>query len=182
MPRRWPSGRSGRVSLKDQVALNAKILRALIPADRPMPAPVASLAHLDKAKRVVVNRSDESELESAVLREVGDFLAMHPKVLLCIRQNGGAALMRGKDGRDMPVSFYKIVRRSVNFTLTDFWGFVQTPRGIVPAAWEAKRRNWKYTGTDREREQAAFIAEIIRFGGVGGFVTSAEQAKAIIEG
>ena len=49
------------------------------------------------------------------------------------------------------------------------------------AAIECKWRGWHFTGTPREKQQDAFIQAIRSSGGVGGFVTCAEQALEILK-
>lgn len=131
--------------------------------------------------REVVNRSDPNELEGAVLAEVGEVLAVHPNVIMCVRQNTGAAQMLGKNGRTYPVWFYRWIRRAENMTITDYWGWLRIGPSRVPFALECKRRSWKrnFNKAD-ENEQHTFIEEMIRMGGRGGFVTSAEQALKIL--
>ena len=43
------------------------------------------------------------------------------------------------------------------------------------ASYEVKRPGWKYTGTERERCQLAWLALIIQLGGIGKFITDAED-------
>ena len=126
----------------------------------------------------VVNRSDESELESAVLREVGELLAKHPAILFAVRQNGGMV----QTAAGAPVWFYRWVRSPQPMVLTDFWGMDKRGR-----FWslECKRRSWSWSKsnpTAREQEQRAFITTVRLNGGWGGFVTCAEDARRLIDG
>ena len=130
-----------------------------------------------RAERGEVQHTDESRLEGSVIHEVSKLLHRHPNVIFAVRQNGGSAPLVGKGGAMVPVWFYRLLRMPVDMTLTDFWGF--TRRG--PFALEAKRRDWKFTGTLRETQQQAFISMVREAGGCGGFVTCAEDAMAILK-
>lgn len=133
------------------------------------------------AKRVITNHSDESELESAVLREVGQLLAVHPAIVFAVRQNGGMV----QTGNGTPVWFYRVVRAPQPMVLTDYWGFVKTDSGTRPLILECKRRGWKlseHNPSAREMEQYALICLARSMGGRGGFVTSAAEAQKLIEG
>ncbi len=127
-------------------------------------------------KRIIVNRSDDVDLERAVMREVSKVIALHPKVLIGVRANSGAAQLPGRNGKDQHVSFYKIIR-GPSMSITDYWCILTNGKF---AAIECKRRDWHYTGTPRELLQQHFIDVVKRSGGVGGFVTSAMQALEIL--
>lgn len=122
------------------------------------------------AKREAVKTSDPFELEGAVSQEVAEVLRMHPAVIFALRQNSGATADH--------VSFWKWVkwRGDDPATLPDYWGLARF--GLF--ALEAKRRNWHYTGTDRERKQKSFIDMVNAQGGRAGFVTSGAQALEIL--
>ena len=137
--------------------------------------PQVSLGYV-KPKREVVNHSDKNELEAAVLREVGQLLAIHPQVAFAVRQNSGAAWMRGAGGKDMPVSFYKMVRVPEPMVVTDYWGIMRDGRLL---AIECKRRSWTKPTDERERNQAAFLNMVNDFGGIGIFATCAENVEAV---
>jgi hypothetical protein len=128
--------------------------------------------------RQVVNRSDEDELEAAVMKEVTHLLQVHPSVILAIRANSGSAQIRGKDGKNMPIWFNRFIKSGDKYTVTDFWGLANFGMFVI----EAKRRNWKYCGTEKEQKQKGMIDLVIRLGGRGGFVTSAQEAQLILEG
>lgn len=129
-----------------------------------------------KPKRVITHRSEKEELEGSVLREVGEIILLSPKVALAWRQNGGAA--QAPDGV-FRIWFYRWIKRPVKeMVLVDFVGMLKDGRML---AIECKRRDWKFTGTDREEAQSMFIKNIVAHGGVGGFVTSAEQALQILK-
>lgn len=128
-------------------------------------------------KRTIVNRTDPAELEASVKTEVSHILAHHPRVLFAVRQNSGAAWMPSKGGKDAPVSFYFIVRQPEDMTIVDFTGFLKPMR---PFAIECKRRNWKWTGSEREKEQKAYIDMIKDRGGLGAFVTGGDHLLAIL--
>ncbi len=146
--------------------------------DRPK-LPLSMVEASIKPKRVIVNHSDADELEGAVMREVAELLGVHPLVLWAVRQNSGSAAMRGRNGEVIPVWFYRWVRRRHrHMRITDYWGLLTTGRMF---AIECKRRNWTSPSDQRELEQLAFIEVVREAGGVGGFVTSQEQAKVILE-
>jgi hypothetical protein len=133
------------------------------------------------ASRAPRQASDPNDLESAVLKEVSDALSKHPSVIFCVRQNGGMVESNGT-----PVFFYRWVRRPQPMVLTDFWGFVRGYGrvGTVPLAIECKRRGWRMRDnmTAREAEQYAFICFVRSMGGIGGFVTSAQEALDLLNG
>lgn len=122
-------------------------------------------------KREIVNRSDPSELEGAVMKEVGELLAMHPQIVFAVRQNTGATTDY--------VWFYRWVKWPEKMTISDYWGLQRNRRMF---AIECKRRNWKYTGSEREQQQKAFIDTVVESGGRGGFATCAEEAREILAG
>ena len=121
-------------------------------------------------KREIVNRSAPDDLEAAVSDEVEEVLIAHPAVIFAVRQNSGATADY--------VSFWKWVkwRGDDPATLPDYWGLARF--GLF--ALEAKRRNWHYTGTDRERKQKSFIDMVNAHGGRAGFVTSGAAALEIL--
>jgi hypothetical protein len=77
-----------------------------------------------------------------------------------------------------PIYFYRWARSRVKMRIVDFWGMLTD--GVMFAL-EAKNRNWKKPSGEREMEQKAFLDTVSSHGGVSGFVTSAEQARVIIE-
>ncbi len=116
------------------------------------------------------------DLESPVLKAVGELLAVHPLVLLAVRHNSGA-LPYERQGRAVPVWFYKFVRRPEPMTLVDYGGFLKDGR---PLAIECKRPSWGRPKTERELRQQAYMAMILSIGGVAGFVRSADEANALL--
>lgn len=127
------------------------------------------------AKRVIQHHSDKEELEASVMREVADVILLCPRVILCWRQNGGAA--QAADGV-FRIWYYRWVKRPKKMRLPDFMCVLDSGKlGVI----ECKRRDWQYAGTEREQEQKAFIDRIVATGGRGGFATSAEQALQIIK-
>lgn len=125
-----------------------------------------------KPKREIVNHTDASELEASVISEVSALLARHPKVLFAVRQNSGAAFLKGRDGKDMPVWFYKIIASPEPMRISDFTGELRDGRRF---GFEAKRRNWTHPTDQREREQKAYLDMVNAGGGIGRFVTCAED-------
>ena len=126
-----------------------------------------------KPKREIVNHTDASELEASVISEVSSLLANHPQVLFAVRQNSGAAFLKGRDGKDMPVWFYKIIESPCNMRIADFWGILRGGGRLF--AFEAKRRSWTKPTDQREMEQSEFLNMIEACGGIGRFVTCAED-------
>lgn len=122
-------------------------------------------------------RAANDDLEKHVLTAVGELLAAHPKVLFAVRQNGGA-LTYSKDGRQVPVWFYKIVTRQP-VRISDYWGILRDGRLF---AIECKRPSWRMGTEKRELEQAAFLMLVRNCGGVAGFVTDARRADEILKG
>jgi hypothetical protein len=122
-------------------------------------------------------RAAPRQLEAPVVAAVAELLAVHPKVLFAVRQNSGAASYEHSSGRYAPVWFYRVVTRQP-VTITDFWGILRDGRMF---AIECKRPGWKAPHGDREMRQALFIMLVRNVGGVGGFVTSADQLGEILK-
>jgi hypothetical protein len=125
-------------------------------------------------KRTHTKQMSDNDREDAVLREVGQLLAVHPKILFAVRQNSGMAY---NDSR-APIYFYRWLRSEVKMRISDFWGMLTDGRMF---ALECKNRTWTKPSCARELEQKAFIDTVKHAGGVAGFVTSAEQAQRIID-
>ena len=125
-----------------------------------------------KPKREIVNHSPKDELEGAVISECIDVLTVHPRVLFAVRQNSGAAFLTGRDGKDMPVWFYRCITSPEKMRISDFWGILRDGRMF---AFEAKRRNWTHPTDQRETEQESFLDMVADSGGIGRFVTCAED-------
>lgn len=127
---------------------------------------------------------DPDLTEAPVVNAVAELLARTPHVLLAVRQNGGAFTYRNKAGRDVPVWMYKILKGHgphCKITITDFWGLVFRVDRFVPFALECKRPGWTFDWeSDREMRQREFIKLMELHGGIGGFVTNAEEAHAVL--
>ena len=121
----------------------------------------------------------QDDTEAPVLRAIGTMLAVHPLVLIAIRQNSGAMHYQGSNGRAIPVWFYKFARKPVDeLRVTDFWGFLRDGR---PFAIDAKKPSWNgRCTTDSEKGQQAFIHMIEAIGGIGGFARNVDEAAAIL--
>ena len=117
-------------------------------------------------------------LEADVIRAVGQLLAVHPMVLYALRMNSGAASYEAKTGKFAPVWFHIWVRAPEKCRMADFYGATKDSRII---ALECKRENWTHPTDLREREQAAFLALVRGVGGIGGFVRTADEAKALLD-
>lgn len=145
-------------------------------AGKPIPAEFAEKPVAEKPApkpRKPPTPTDKSQLEAAVQREVFSVLAKHPAVLFAVRQNSGMAM-----SGNSPIWFYRWARRNgIEMTLTDFWGLLRDGRMFCM---ECKRRDWKRVSGAREIQQQAFIDVVKSAGGVGGFVTSGEDALALL--
>ena len=161
-------------SLKQTIAENNKghaLWGAM--SGKPVPEDFQSKPEPAKTTRKPSVASDPHELEASVQREVFSVLAKHPAVLFAVRQNSGAAM-----SGNVPIWFYRWARRNgVEMTLTDFWGMLRDGRLFCL---ECKKRSWKKVSGTRELQQSNFIEVVRSAGGVGGFVTSAEQALALL--
>ncbi len=162
-----------RKSLRDQL-LASHQSSSFYAAMAGKPPPLAPAL---KPKRTRAAPSPEDS-EGPVLAAVGDLLEVHPQVLLAVRQNSGS-MPYERDGKLIPVWFYKILREPEELTLTDYWGFLSSGRAF---AIECKRPSWKRVSTEREERQLAFIRMVQKTGGCGGFVRSADDALQIIRG
>jgi len=127
-----------------------------------------------KPEREVKNHSPKDELEASVIAEISKLLAHHPNVLFARRNNSGAASMPGRDGKDMPVYFTRIIKSPVKMRIPDIDGYLTDGRKF---AIECKRRNWTKPTDQREHEQAAFLQMVRDAGGVGLFATCVEDVK-----
>ena len=168
-------------SFKQTVADNEQAIRNLcVAAGKPIPEQFAAKPVAVPKPRKPSVASDPHELEASVMTDVSDLIAVHPAILWAVRQNNGSAVT--ESGR--PILFYRWARRrGVEMVITDFWGMLMDGRMF---AIEAKARRWKGVGTGdtekaiRERKQQAFINVVKSAGGVGGFVTCAEDALALL--
>lgn len=124
-------------------------------------------------KRIIKNRTPDEDLESGVMREIVQVVHAHPNVIFALRANSG--MVQNDSGA--PVWFYRWIKNNEDMTLTDIWGLATF--GLF--AIEAKRRDWTFSATEREKQQAAFIGHILRSGGRANFCTSGAQAKALLD-
>ena len=159
MPRRLPA----RKPLRDQVAGYAKILRALIPEGKPMPAPVASLSYLDKPKRPYAKRQVSEDSERSVLKQIIAALNAHPLVVFVWREQSGVF---GEGNRVVTVGFRG---------KPDLIGMLRTGHFF---AIEVKNS----AGGKESPEQAYYLSLIRAGGGLAGFASSVDDAISIIEG
>ena len=145
-------------------------------AGRTIPEMRANMTPLPQ-KRAPRSAPDPNDNEADVLSAVGELLHVHPKVLLAVRQNSGAAQYDNGAGRAIPIWFYRIVRKPVEMTIVDYWGFLADGR---PFAFECKRPSWSHPRTEREMKQWAYINTIVKLGGVGSFVKSVDEVAALL--
>lgn len=131
-------------------------------------------------KRGPRTQQSKDEGEGPVLAAVGELLAVHPKVEFAVRQNSGSLPYQNASGRILPVWFYKILRKPEGMTIVDYWGFLTKENGSRPFAFECKRPAWQNPRTDHEIRQRAFINMIVKAGGIGSFVRSADEVNALL--
>jgi len=164
-------------TLQDTMEANAKAMRGLcVLGGKQMPPELEAPDRKPVKVRAAPVKREVDTSEGSVMTDIAEVYKTHPNILFAVRQNSGAA----KIG-DTPIWFWKWLRRNgVEMTLTDTWGMLVNGRMF---AIEAKERGWKSVGAGdsakavRERRQLAFINVVKSGGGVGGFVTSAEQAR-----
>lgn len=167
----------GRLTLREQLETNQRASNFYADMAGKPRVPNELLAALPpKRHRVKRPVAASGETEAPVISAVGDLLAAHPQVLLAIRQNSGAMPYQ-RDGRLVPVWFYKKIRTPEELTLVDYWGFLKDAR---PFAFECKRPSWKSVETPRERRQQAFLKMVAGLGGISAFVRSADDVAGLL--
>lgn len=124
-----------------------------------------------------VHRKQPIPLEKEVLRAVGELLSAHPGVLFALRMNSGAASYEASTGKYAPIWFHIWVRSPEKCRMSDFLGATVDSRLL---ALECKRPGWTKPTDDRERQQAAFLALVRQIGGIGAFVTSADDVQRLL--
>ena len=123
-------------------------------------------------------RAAPRKLEAPVVAAISELLAVHPKVLLAVRQNSGQASYEAKSGKYAPVAFYRILTHGGTVTITDFWGILRDGRLL---AVEAKAPPFSAPRNDREVRQANFLALVRNCGGVALFATSADDVAEALK-
>lgn len=174
--------RKKKLTVQDMRENTEKALRyQCAMAGKPFPEDMAAPERTVKPARAVPVKSDPSTLEASVMTELAQVYAVHPNILFAVRQTSG-----GTKIGDHHVMFWRWLRRNkVEMTITDTWGMLRDGRFF---AIEAKKPGWKGVGTGdgpqavKERKQENFINVVKSGGGVGGFVTSGEQAMEILNG
>jgi len=173
----------GRRSLADRYRQNNAVTRFYAGAsERP-----DAKENLDKLivpvapKRERVRRPVDGKpavpLEADVVRAVSELLAVHPRVLYALRMNSGAASYETASGKYAPVWFHIWVRSPGQVRMSDFYGATRDCRIL---ALECKRPGWTAPTNKREYEQAAFLMLVRNAGGIGEFVTNAEQVECLL--
>ncbi len=122
-------------------------------------------------------RVEHADLEKHVLAAVGELLAVHPRVAFAIRQNSGAASYEAATGKFAPIWFHKWIRAPEPMKMADYMGATVEGRLI---ALECKRPSWTKPTDERERQQAAFLALVLKIGGIAGFITDARQVEEML--
>lgn len=195
--------------LRDTVRIHAAYLAAMSPAGKMAPDLQASHDHLvsgfpkmrqnkirDEAqKRAAAHepnsdfpgvdidkihgtkRAAPRQLEAEVVRAIKQLVAQHPKILWMLRVNAGMASYEAKSGKWAPVRFHEWLRYPMKMRMPDFYGMLIDGRSI---GFEAKKPGWRQPTDQREREQADFLQCIRVHGGIGAFVTSADQVAEIL--
>jgi len=141
---------------------------------------LAKLLVPEPPKRNCVKRCDGKPivpLEADVIRAVSQLLAVHPNVLYALRMNSGAASYEAASGKFAPVWFHIWVRAPEKVRMSDFYGATRDSRIL---ALECKRPGWTAPTNKREYEQAAFLMLVRNAGGIGEFVTDAEQVECLL--
>lgn len=142
------------------------------------PAPKKRAVKSEGVDIDAIHGNKRTPLESEVVSAISQLLTRHPKVLLAVRQNSGAASYEAASGKYAPVVFYRILTHASELTITDFWGILKDGR---PFAIEAKREGFKVPRNDREFKQANFLALVRNIGGIGIFATSADQVAEALK-
>ena len=104
--------------------------------------------------------------EAQILKAIMKFLAMHPKIAQCWRQNSGTFQERNRDGS------VRYIRANTAKGMSDIMGVLKDGRTL---AIEVK------SATGRMRPgQEEFLATIRQAGGVAGVCRSVEDAQALL--
>ena len=104
--------------------------------------------------------------EAQILKAIMKFLAMHPKIAQCWRQNSGTFQERNRDGS------VRYIRANPAKGMSDIMGVLKDGRTL---AIEVK------SATGRMRPgQEEFLATIRQAGGVAGVCRSVEDAQALL--
>lgn len=128
-----------------------------------MPAPVASLAYLDKPKRAYTKRQVSEYSERSVLKQIIAALRSHPKVAFCWREQSGSF---GEGQRIITVGFRG---------KPDLIGMTRKGRFFAIECKNSK-------GGVESPEQAYYLSLVRAGGGLAGFASSVDDAVKIIEG
>lgn len=113
----------------------------------------------------------ESEIQQLIMME-------GPKHGIWLLRNNSGQL-QDKDGRYVQFGLGNSGKaHNQRFKSSDLIG-LHNPSGRLVAI-EVKKQGWKYTGTDRELAQKAFIDWVIARGGVAGFCASVEDFLNLI--
>ena len=171
-----------RRSLRDTLAANETALKAMSPTGELGPMQEQFDRNRLPPKRA--HKRTGEPIEADVLRAVGELLAVHPQVLLAIRQNSGSLPYQDSTGRLIPIWFFKIVKAPRKIRLSDYWGLLCGDRAGINRffAIECKRPKWKGPTDARELEQELFLQAVRECGGKAGFARSVDEAKSILDG
>ena len=129
-------------------------------------------------------RAAPRQLEGPVVAAISELLAVHPRVLIALRMNSGAASYEAASGKYAPVWFHRWLRYPYKMRMPDFFGFVNHHHDFnypIPLAIEAKAPGWTKPTDDREREQEKFLAFIEGCNGISLFATDVSQVAAALK-
>ena len=163
--------------MRETLAANEAALKAMSPTGELGPMQEQFDRNRLPPKRA--HKRTGEPVEADVLRAVGELLAVHPQVLLAIRQNSGSLPYQDSTGRLIPIWFFKIVKAPHKIRLSDYWGLLKDGRMW---AIECKRPTWKGLKDGRELEQDFFLSLIRHAGGRAGFARSVDEAQSILDG
>lgn len=141
-------------------------------------AAVLDFYHVPHSIKPAAPRKAPVSREGPVVRAVLELLQQHPATALVVRQNSGGASYEHSSGRYAPIMFYTLWKpTNKEVTISDVWGILKDGR---PYAFECKAPGWTKPRDDREYRQAAFLMLIRNLGGIGEFITSADQVQALL--
>lgn len=170
--------RRGRISLKDQMAANQKSLDMYASAAG-KPRQVLYDPPPQKQPRTIRTSAARAAvpLESDVQKAIITYLLHHPSVAWVTRINQGQAVEHSANGEARYIQFAKLYKRGCR--LVDIDGQLKDGRRL---AIEIKRPGWKAPHGERELEQAAFLAMVRDYGGIGLFATCIEHVTDALIG
>lgn len=176
--------------LKFALATKFQMIQATPEQHARIDAEIASLkAQLNVPIVPSVPRPDTPDSEKHVSDEVEAMIKAHPLVWYCERRNSGTKTVKGETKADTRyIAFSRFVKLPTGvfegwdkvIRVPDYSGLLMDGKFFVI---ETKERNWHMTPSDKQaKEQLPYIKAVLKVGGRAGFATSADTARAIIEG